>query len=430
MSEPLRICLVTSNHVANNPRIVKEADALAAAGHRVRVVAMNNHPELSHRDATVMARRGWRLHRVTAGRRTEGGRLRWLADSLLQRAARALALRGVRHERVVDRAVSRHVGALARAAAAHPADIVIGHNLAALPAAARAAARLGARLGFDIEDLHTGELPDGPAHEAERGLRKSLEARLLPRCELLTAASGGIADDIVQLYRVRRPVVVLNVFPRAERGAGEPPGRRTGARSLYWYSQVIGPDRGVEDALRALAMLDLPVELHLRGELLPSYEGPLRALTVELGISGRVHLWPPAPPGELVALAQRHDIGLAIEQPVSRNRQVCVTNKLFTYLLAGCAVAATDTVGQRGILDAIPEAGFLYPPGDVAALAAGLRRLLTESGALDRARAAARRAADDRYCWELERDRLVSYLTSPPSAGSSSLRAPAATSIA
>ena len=51
MMRPLRFCLVSSNHVANNPRLVKEADALAAAGHAVRVVAANNHEALSRRDA-------------------------------------------------------------------------------------------------------------------------------------------------------------------------------------------------------------------------------------------------------------------------------------------------------------------------------------------------------------------------------------------
>lgn len=427
MSAPLRFCLVSSNHVANNPRLVKEADALAAAGHRVRVVAMNNHEALARRDAGVMEGRAWSLVRVDAGRRAGRGRLRWMVDSILQRVARAWALRGVHRGRVEDRAVSRHVGALARAAAAEPADVVVAHNLAALPAAARAAARLDARLGFDIEDLHTGELPDEAVHDAERALRRRLEARLLPRCDFLTAASDGIADDVVRLYGVRRPEVVLNVFPRSERRA-TPPVRRGEVHSLYWYSQVIGPDRGVEEALRALAMLDLPVELHLRGELLPAYAAPLRALIDRLGVSRRVHLWPPAPPGELVALAQQHDIGLALEQPVSRNRQVCVTNKLFTYLLAGLAVAATDTIGQRGILESFSDVGFVYPPGDVTALASGLRRLLTEPGALERARRAARRAADERYCWELERDRLVSYLThratgtisSPPAARAAS----------
>jgi glycosyltransferase involved in cell wall biosynthesis len=422
MTAPLRFCLVTSNHVANNPRLVKEADALAAAGHEVRVVSIDNHPELSARDAGVMDGRGWRLRRVEAGGWTTAGRVRRVRDALLQRGARLLAALGVRAPRVVDRAVSRHVGALAAASAAQPSDVVIGHNLAALPAAARAARRLGARLGFDAEDLHTGELPDDRRYDAERALRASLERRLLPECDLLTAASDGIADDLVRLYGIARPVVVLNAFPRSERrspprrGAGRPP-------SLYWYSQVIGPDRGVSEALQAVSLLPFPVELHLRGELPPSYETELRALADGLGIADRLHIWPPAPPGELVALAQRHDIGLALEQPVSRNRQVCVTNKLLTYLLAGLAVAATDTIGQRGILEAVPEAGFLYPPGDIGRLAAGLRRLIEQPGALERAKAAALAAADRRFCWEIERERLVRYLTHRPEAAP----APAAT---
>ena len=428
MSAALRFCLVTSNHVANNPRLVKEADALSEAGHRVRVVAVNNHAEFSRRDDALAAGRAWRLDRIDVARWTPRGRRRWVRDSILQRLALALALRGVRAPRVVERAVSRHVGLLAAAAAAEPADVVIGHNLAALPAAARAAGLLHARLGFDIEDLHTGELPDGPAFEREREVRRALEARLLPRCELLTAGSAGIADDVVRLYGVRRPEVVLNVFPRSERAPAVAPAG--GAPSLYWYSQVIGPDRGLDEALRAVAKLDFPVELHLRGEMLPSFEPVLRSLAAELGIGDRVHLWPPAPPGELVALAQRHHIGLALEQPVSRNRQVCVTNKLFTYLLAGLAVAATDTEGQRGILETVPEAGFLYRPGDVDALAGGLRGLLTEPGALGRARAAARRAAEERYCWDIERERLVSYLTRQPAGASNPLAAPRAIPIA
>ena len=429
MSAPLRFCLVTSNHVANNPRLVKEADALAASGHRVRVVAVNNHPEFARRDEALVAGRPWRLHRIDVARGSRAGGWRWARDTALQRIAHALALRGLRDPRVVDRAVSRHVGLLSAAASTEPADVVIGHNLAALPAAARAARVLGARLGFDIEDLHTGELPDLPEFAGERELRWALEARLLPRCDLLTAASAGIADEIVRLYGVRRPAVVLNVFPRSERSATvRPPA--SGPPSLYWYSQVIGPDRGVDEAVRAVAQLGIPVELHLRGELLPSFEPVLRALTAELGIGDRVRIWPPAPPGDLVALAQQHHIGLALEQPVSRNRQVCVTNKLFTYLLGGLAIAATDTEGQRGILETIPEAGFLYRSGDVEALAAGLRRLLTEPGALERARAAARRAAEERYCWEAESERLVSHLTQRAGDSIAPLVAPSTRSLA
>jgi glycosyltransferase involved in cell wall biosynthesis len=115
-------------------------------------------------------------------------------------------------------------------------------------------------------------------------------------------------------------------------------------------------------------------------------------------------------PGDLVPRAAEHDIGLALEQPVNRNRDLCATNKIFTYLLAGLAVAATDTTGQRWVMNAAPGAGFVYRPGDAAGLAAGLRQLLETPGALTAARAAAREAADRRFHFEAEAPGLVAYL--------------------
>jgi glycosyltransferase involved in cell wall biosynthesis len=166
---------------------------------------------------------------------------------------------------------------------------------------------------------------------------------------------------------------------------------------------VIGPGRGIEDAVAAVEMLDVPVELHLRGTLDPSFASHVIGRP-------RVVMLPQIPPPELVARAAEHDIGLALEQPVTENRALCVTNKLFTYMLAGLAVGATDTVGQREILKEAPGAGFLYPAGQPAALAAGIRRLLTDKDELAKTKAAAWNAADGRFNWEYESRGLVSYL--------------------
>ena len=413
---PLRFCLVTSAHVSNNPRLVKEADALASAGHDVRVVAPWQHAHLAERDDALLARRRWRLTRVEVGRRSPGlqGRLRWSAGALLERAWRAAFAHGLRSERVAARALSRNLGAHIAAVAAEHADVVIAHNLQALPVAGRAAARLGARLGFDIEDLHSGELPALPEHELQRELVSTVERHWLPRCSMLTASSEGIADEIVRLYGVRRPAVVLNVFPHEEAAhrIEDPTERPAGARvSLYWYSQVIGRGRGIEEAVAALAMLDEGVHLTLRGESDPDFVSEISAEARRTGVIERLHLKPASPPGELVARAACHDVGLALEQPNSLNRELCVTNKLFTYMLAGLAIAATDTAGQRGILKEAAGVGFLCPPGDAHALAEGLRAL-TESP--ERLASARRRAADasrDRFNWERERAALVACLT-------------------
>lgn len=409
----MRFTLVTSAHVANNPRLVKEADALTGAGHLVRVVAPLQHRWLADRDDALMARRGWRLERVDVSRNgSAAGRLRWWTGAVLERLA-LLGLRaGLRRPTLDERATSRYVRAMLRVASAEPADVVMAHNLAALPVAARAARRLGARLGFDVEDLHTSEVGTGPARELVSDAVHRVEARWLPRCDLLTASSPGIADEIARMYRVPRPRVILNVFSREER---ELPARTdervpAGVVSLYWFSQVIAHGRGLEDAVEALRLLPAHVHLFLRGERDPAFASWLEGRSATGELHGRVHLLPTVPPDDLVPLAARYDIGLALEPPVSLNKQLATSNKLLTYLLAGLAVAATDTPGQKGIVEDAAGAGFLYRPGDVAALARGIGELVASPARLAEAKRRAREAADARYCWEIERESLVAYL--------------------
>ena len=392
-----RITLVSGGNVSTNPRLVSAADALHAAGHVIRVVALDAVPENAGRDEAVMRTRRWRLDRVNLRH-----------GDLVGTATRAVAILAQTLSRQPERMISRYVGALTRAAAAEPADVVLGYTFGALPAAVRAAEQLGAMAGFDIEDLHAGEMPDEPQYAAAQHRAADVERRYLPRCRTLTAASDGIADAVAATYGVPRPFVVLNTFPLTERPVTPPAPR---ARpSLYWYSAVIGTDRGIEDALGAVARLEMPVELHLRGSIERSYAAHLEAEATRRGIAGRLFLWPQASPPDLVALAAQHDIGLALEVGDTRSRKVAVTNKLLVYLLAGIAVAATNIPGQRAIMDEAPGAGFLYRPGDVAALAAGLGRLLGDPKVLAQAKAAARAAGERRFNWETDAPRLVQYL--------------------
>ena len=413
MASAGRFCLVTSAHVSNNPRLVKEADALTAGGHAVRVVAVDVSAEAARRDATLMASRSWRLDRVSA-RRREGGigaSATWFVDAMLQRAAARARAHRIGGTRVRDRELSRHVGRLARAAAAEPADVVVAHNLEALPAAMRAARVLGARVAFDVEDLHSGDLPDVPANAPRIALLREVEQEYLRRCDLLLASSEGIADALNAAYAVH-PVVVLNAFPLAAR-AIVPTATRSrdpDVPSLYWFSQTIGADRGIEDVVAAAGSLraeGLRVQIHLRGAATDAYRSQLMEHARAHGVADSVHLWPLAPPDEMVALAAEHDVGLAVEQALTRNRALCVTNKILVYLAAGLAIAATDTPAQRRVVEESGGAGFTYRPGDVSALAASLRALLESPAALRRAKAAASAAAQRRFSWEREEDTLL-----------------------
>ena len=396
------VCLVTTGHLSTNPRLVKEADALHEAGYAVRVVACEFMPWARAADAAFHDR-PWPVELVRFGALADGVAGRW--TRLRYHAARAAAAR-VGPTRAPDvlleRAAHYVTPDLRRAAASAPADVFIAHNLGALPAAASAARHWRARLGFDAEDFHRGELAITPATAPQRALVGAIEQRYMPYCHYVTAASDGIADAYVRAIGIPRPTTVLNVFPHADLHAAVEPASLAnevprGARSLHWFSQTIGPGRGLEDAVRALARLPPDVLLSLRGGWAEGYQDQLRGLAEALGVGRRVRVLAHCPPNEVVRRAAEHDVGLALEVGLTVNRDVCVTNKIFTYLLAGLPVAASATTGQRAICAEIPRATQLYDPGDAEGLARAATSLLGAE-----ARAAAE-AARGRYVWDAEK---------------------------
>ena len=407
-----KICLITCEHLSYNPRLLKEADALHEAGHAVRVVAMRLQADKARWDEQLMARREWKLERVDACRDNLSGRWRWFKAGLRQR----LYLRSPRLQRQelgLEKAYSRHFPKLARLAAHEPADLFIAHNLPALPAAAMAARRWQAKLGFDAEDFHRGEFtPEQAKQSLLYPLTVALEEKYVPQCQHLTAASDGIGATYAAALGMRQPVSILNVFPLSERAGHTPAAELQAERagtglSLYWYSQVIGGDRGLDDVLRAMALVGDGVHLCLRGTWATGYEPVFWDRAKTLGVEKQIHILPLAPPEQLVERAAQHDVGLALEPGNRPNNRFAASNKLFSYFLAGLAIVATDVPGQRGIMESVPEAGFLFRPGDSAGLAKKLREWLNDPGKLLLAKQQARHFGETRYCWDREKDKLV-----------------------
>jgi glycosyltransferase involved in cell wall biosynthesis len=87
-----------------------------------------------------------------------------------------------------------------------------------------------------------------------------------------------------------------------------------------------------------------------------------------------------------------------------------VTNKIFSYMLAGLAIVATDTAGQREVMSQAPEAGILYPAGDAKSLRAALKGWIGARAKLGRMQQAAWEAARARFCWEVEQRKLLDLL--------------------
>ena len=397
---PRKICLVTPGHLATNPRLVKEADALHEAGYNVEVIAAR-FVQLADEADREFDERPWPVRRTAFG--PLASLPRYVAQTIRRRGAQALWRAAGGPMRLAEQAFHPAVPSLVRLARGVRADLYIAHNLAALPAAGRAARHYAARVGFDAEDFHLGELPDDREHAPARRLVRTIEARYLPECTHLTAASPGIARAYAAAYGIAEPRTVLNVFPLAESPREQEAPSIEPGPGLYWFSQTVGPGRGIETAVRAIGIAKSRPHLYLRGTPVPGYVEALRALARKVGAPNRVHVLPPLPPGQLVRDAARFHVGLAAEGVHVINRQIALTNKIFTYALAGIPTVASATPAQAEIAAEMPGAVHLYGVAESEELARAVDGLLCDPVALVRARQAAWELAHERFNWDVEK---------------------------
>jgi glycosyltransferase involved in cell wall biosynthesis len=388
-----------------NPRVVKEADALHNAGYEVRVVSCQWMKWQRNEDAKLLETRGWQ-NQVLDFSRDQAPWLFWYSR-LRHHGARRLA-RIVPTDLIVNWAIGRLVPEMARLAADVPTDLFIGHNIAGLPAAVLASQKQSA-IAFDDEDYNSGmwpleKVPDFDAQLADRVLRKFLH-----QCSYITASSPGIGRALAKRYGVRIAETVLNVFPLSDRICSFRVHDPARPMRLYWFSQVIGARRGLEDVVAAMGLLRHDnIELHLRGVWQAGYRDALLAFAQGSGVAERQIIWHElASPSEMVCRAAEFDIGLALEPGRDENNSLALSNKIFIYLLAGNAVIASATEGQSEFAREIPEAIALYPARNPAALADIINRWLQDRDQLEAARQAAWRSGEKQYNWEIEQKKLI-----------------------
>jgi hypothetical protein len=405
VSPPPLICLITPGNVSTTPRLVKHADALVEAGYRVHVVSGGSNVAFRPLDAEILARARWTHTRADyrEGPLAPGRKA-------LKKAARALAPR-LRTLPLAIAARAHFAGAtlMARAAARIPAQFYFGHCLASLAVATAAAATRGCGHGFDLEDYHDAETIEAISDPVEVLIRRTLQFRLLPGCRILTCAAPLIGRKYEEEYGVS-PAVVLNTFPLSQAPSSPvDPGPVTPGRPavFYWFSQTIGPGRGLEPVIAVLGKMATPTELHLRGSVSARYAAELRSRAAAAGLRRPIRFLPLGDPDEMVRLAATADMGLSVELPEPLNHDLCLPNKIFVYLLAGIPQLLSATTAQSALAGALGQAALSCHHSDPAETARRLDEFFAQPDRAAAARRAAWAIARSRYCWDVEKSRVV-----------------------
>ncbi len=401
-----KIVLLSGNSLCHNPRAFRAATALGRAGYDVQVLGAWLEPELKARDQKLIGDAPFRfvaiLDCTRSGARTGAAQMFRRARSKTADVLHALTGRESAHQ------LGLSIPAMLARAQGIGADLFIAHSEPALYVAS-ALLRRGRRVGVDMEDWFSEDLMARERRARPLRLLRSLERELLGRAAYATCPSRAMREALAAAYGGRPPAVIYNAFPLAERSAidGRRQDRGNGSvASICWYSQTIGPGRGLEDLVSALPSLQRDVEIHLRGRVAPETEHWLRSRLPE-GWQQRLFFHPLVPNDELLSRVVEHDIGFAGETLHCRSRDLTVTNKILHYLLGGLAVVASDTAGQREVAAEAPDAVSFYESGHPHALAHALASLLNSPERLLRAKAAALEAAERTFCWDKQEPVLL-----------------------
>lgn len=404
------VVVLSGNHLCHNPRAMKEAAAFSRAGFDVEILGAWWDLSLRARDRELTAQVPFRFTPVfDVAEASTVARLQRILCQLRNNAGQLAYQIGGIPNRWQFGCV---VGALTRAARQRKADLFIAHSEAALVVAQDLLA-LGHRVGVDMEDWFSEDLLPEDRKLRPIRLLHDLEQQLLRQSVHATCPSRAMSEALARTYECSPPTVIYNAFAWADRAFIDRQLKDRKDRrmpSIHWYSQTIGRGRGLEDLFAALPHVKHEAEIHLRGNPVAGFDDWL-ARRVPAAWRPRIFIHGLVSNEELLSRISEHDIGFAGEMKYCKNRDLTVTNKILHYLLAGLAVVASDTTGQREVATRSPHAVFLYPSGDASALGSRLNALLESKETLELARATALRAAEKIFCWEQQEEVLLGAVT-------------------
>lgn len=393
-----RILIISNGPLCRNPRVVKEATALGEAGYDVTVLTVRNHRSSEKRDVELLQNAPYRRRTVDMLPGFDASRLRVLSRRMVLWAAR-------KSSEIFCHQNVRALGpadALLSIARQHHADLTIVHNEVPHWIGTRLM-KEGRRVSADIEDWHSEDLLPDERNQRPLTLLRNVERTLLNEAVHTTTTSHALADALHLRYGGKRPEVITNSFPlQPDPHVGEP-GQPP---AFFWFSQTIGPGRGLEHFFAAWKNTKHLSRVVLLGDSRGNYAQKLLE-RLPSGKRGFVSFLPLVSPTELPTVIARHDIGLALEQSFIVNRDLTITNKIIQYLNAGLTVVASNTAGQREVLGAEPEAGIIVETHETTLFTEQLDALLADRNALKLRQQAARKLAEKVYSWEQESARLV-----------------------
>ncbi|MFG1906617.1 glycosyltransferase [Kribbella sp. NPDC048928] len=350
----MRILMIAQSPIAGDSRILREATALAAAGHTLHVIGRDVPEDFEigpgitvesvSRSSGLRAGNGG----LTVGHGHTGPKV------LAKRFGRWLLL--PEHRSRTEK--QWRIAAAPRVAAAGSVDVVHAHDFNTLELAAEYAAKWSAALVYDSHELWFDRALPGRPTPLWRARGRRYEISLASRARVVFTVSDGIAARLRSrgLTDVR---VVRNTFPRAD---DVPPAPAQPEGLLY--AGRIGAGRDLPTVVAAARQL-APFRTVLMGSVDPNYRLDL----------GPVETVPERSLDEVDDTLRTYGISLVTLTNTCENHRLALPNKLFHAVRAGVPVIAADLPELRAVVTQ-HKLGGLYEPGNADSLATAVRTVI------------------------------------------------------
>lgn len=361
------ICIVTDRHLSTNPRVWKEAQVLSRNGYNVTIITQFNSKEFITRDRLLLQQLGLSVKYYAAVDVSAGNaRISSVYYKIRTRLAYLLKKAGMDSVYLLSYAPEK----IYHAALRENADLYIAHVECGLYAGMRLV-KQGKRVAFDFEDWYSEDylVPTRPVR-----LLKMLESYALNHGTFVTCPSASMADAL-KMHSNKSVTIqaVYNSFPDEMKMPESE--KQSNIVSLLWFSQTVGPGRGLEKLILSLNSVHSKVKLTLVGNCSDTYRHSIRNI-FPFKLGHQLQFVPLVKHHELYQIMYNHDIGLALENDTPENRDKTITNKILQYLQAGIKVLATGTSGQNEVAGHFHDAVKIVDPNDNADWGAALQQLI------------------------------------------------------
>lgn len=338
-----KIAIVTASHLVDNPRVWKEANALNESGFKVYIFTVWYSSDKLRRDRELINPGIEYMPSFNTISFHRNIPIILLAKTIKKYANfiysifkissiyQLVYLPLIQLKKIVRYEVDMYI-------CHQEAGLILGNELI----------KKNYKVAFDFEDYYSEDYLN--KYRSIKLLKKH-EALALKKAKYISCPSVSIKKTLeISASSACSIHVVYNSFPKINTN---PSIQNKISNSLVWFSQTIGPGRGLEQLFDALKQISVTVNLFLIGNVTESYK--INLLKEVQRFKHSITFIPPMSHHSLQTFLSQFKIGLALELPQPLSRNLTITNKLLLYLQLKLKIIASDTVGQLELKEYFPN---------------------------------------------------------------------------